>query len=78
MRIFTLSKIGDNFASSPSNNPSDSLLVLYWMRRNQGKATDTQLMQFVVPRFETPNKWRFQKVIQGLKENGAINEVGRD
>jgi hypothetical protein len=71
MRIYAISSIGDSFASAPSNHPSDSLRVLYFLRRHGGRASDEQIEQFVIPDRST-----LQVTLNKLRNAKAITAIG--
>ncbi len=43
MKIFTLTSLGANLAATPSDDHSVAMRILYFMRRNHGRASDEQL-----------------------------------
>lgn len=43
MKIFSLTPIGQNLASSPNNSGSDSMRILYYLRRNGGSSSDEKI-----------------------------------
>ncbi len=71
MRVFNMTNMGNHYASQPSNDPSDSLKILYYMRRHQWKSTDEQLSNVV------PDKYQLQTALNNLIREKAIVEVGR-
>jgi hypothetical protein len=72
MRILQLTNFGEDIAKSPTVDPSDRMKILYFMRRRNGKATDDQLNEFVIP-----DRWMLQKAIRKLKDANAIIEIGK-
>jgi hypothetical protein len=70
MRIFQLTNMGNDIAKEPSNDPSEKMKIIYFMRRHGGKATDEQLNMFVVQ-----DKWILQKALRGLKDSHAVIEI---
>ena len=49
MKIYSLTSVGRAIASNPTQNTSDALRVLYWMRRKGGQATDDEIKEFAAP-----------------------------
>lgn len=46
MRIYQLTKVGDSFARTPTNNMTHGWKIIYFLRRHGGRATDDQIVSF--------------------------------
>ena len=66
MALYTLTDIGNAYASQPSRGePSDALRILYHARRHGGKITTEEVRGFIVE-----DKFQAQRIL-----NKLVNEV---
>lgn len=70
MKIYQLTRLGDDLSRSPDMNPSDAKRILFYMRSHHGNASDAQIRESVVY-----DKWKFRKAIKELKNVDAIREI---
>jgi len=46
MRIYQLTKIGEQLSHTPVRNVTPGWKVVYFLKRHGGRATDSQIMEF--------------------------------
>lgn len=70
MKIYQLTNVGNNLASSISHRQTPALRVLYFLKRRGGRGTDDQITDYI-----TGDSRETGRIIGKLKSAKAVQEV---